>query len=66
MSTNSDNCFLASKSPDFKSIIDMIPEHLQDLFKRSSTQLLFFQCLEVVYLLIGFAHVFSKNEFDLG
>ena len=27
MSTNSENCFPASKSPDFISIMDMMPEH---------------------------------------
>ena len=66
ISINSENCFPASESPDFNSIEDLMPEHLQDLFKRSCTQLTFFQCLEVAYLLVEFAHVFSKNEFDLG
>ena len=65
-SINSENCFPASKSSDFESIVDLMPEHLHDPFKRSCTQLTFFQCLEVAYLLVEFAHVFSKNEFDLG
>ena len=44
--------------PPLSPIMDMMPEHLQDLFKRSCTQLTFFQCLEVTYLLVEFAHVF--------
>ena len=60
------NTVPATKSESFEKVVEAMPEHLRDLFKRSSANIDFFQSLKVAKLLSDFEDVFSKTWCDLG
>ena len=59
------NCYPAIKSENFTKIQQTLPDHLQDLFKRSCTHTTLYQSVKLANLLGEFATIFSKNDTDL-
>ncbi|XP_064622364.1 uncharacterized protein LOC135484659 [Lineus longissimus] len=55
-----------SEKPKVTEEIPELPEHLIDLFERSSINLTQPQRVELAKLLLEFQHVFSKDENDIG
>ena len=51
---------------DLSSVKAKIPEHLQDLFERSSHDLSDSQAMEIGKLLIEFQDIFAKHALDIG
>ena len=58
--------FPAVDSQQFPEIVTMLPEHLRDLFVRSSTQITLHQSLLLADLLLEFSFIFAKHELDIG
>ena len=50
----------------FLQIKQTLPEHLQDLFERSRTNITLYQSVKLANLLREFAFIFSKSDSDLG
>lgn len=63
---NLSDCFPAKKAEMFKDVVEILPEHIRDLFIRSVVQLTFLQSIEVACLFMEYAHVFSKSDLDIG
>ena len=64
--SESTNTFPAIKSRAFHKVSGSLPEHLRDLFYRSSKHISFVQSLELANLLAEFATTFSTDDTDLG
>ena len=60
------DCYPAVKSDNFLKIKQTLPEHLQDLFERSCTNITLYQSVKLANLLSEFAFIFSKSDTDLG
>ena len=60
------DCYPAVKSENFTKIQQTLPDHLQDLFKRSCTHITLYQSVKLANLLGEFATIFSKSDTDLG
>ena len=60
------DCYPAKKSPHFTMITDTLPDHVQDLFRRSCKHLTFYQCIELANLISEFSATFSSSDTDLG
>ena len=60
------DCYPAVKSDNFVQIKQTLPEHLQDLFERSCTNITLYQSVKLANLLSEFAFIFSKSDTDLG
>ena len=60
------DCFPAVKSEDFSKLQLTLPEHIQDLFRRSCTHISLYQAVQLANLLTEFALIFSKGDMDLG
>ena len=63
---DADNTFPAVQSKLFAQVSESLPEHLRDLFFRSSKKISFIQALELANLLSEFQDCFSRNDTDLG
>ena len=50
----------------FLKIKQTLPEHLQDLFERSCTNIALYQSVKLANLLSKFAFIFFKSDTDLG
>ena len=60
------DCYPAIKSENFTKIQQTLPDHLQDLLKRSCTHITLYQSVKLANLLGEFATIFSKSDTDLG
>ena len=60
------DCYPAVKSENLTKIQQTLPDHLQDLFKRSCTHITLYQSVKLANLLGEFATIFSKSDTDLG
>ena len=60
------DCFPAVKSEEFSKLQLTLPEHIQDLFRRSCTHISLYQAVQLANLLTEFALIFSKGDLDLG
>ena len=59
-------CYPAVKSDNCLMIEQTSPEHLQDLFERSCTNITLYQSAKLANLLSAFAFIFSKSDTDSG
>ena len=60
------DCYPTVESNKFLKIKQTLPEHLQDLFERSCTNITLYQSVRLANLLSEFAFIFSKSDTDLG
>ena len=60
------DCYPAVKSENFTKIQQTLPDHLQDLFKRSCKHITLYQSVKLANLLGEFATIFWKSDTDLG
>ena len=54
-------CFPAVASEHFDSICDTLPQHMRDLFRRSSIYISLYQALALANLLSAYVHIFSTG-----
>ena len=66
MRINSGNCYPTVKSDTFSMIKQILPEHLQDLFERSCTNITLYQSVKSANLGSEFVFTFSKSDTDSG
>ena len=59
-------CFPAVASEHFDSICETLPQHMRDLFRRSSIYISLYQAVALANLLSAYVHIFSTGDTDLG
>ena len=64
--SNSTNTFPAIKSRAFHTVSGSLPEHVRDLYYRSSKNINFMESLELANLLAEYASTFSVDDMDIG
>ena len=60
------DCFPAVEPEGFSKLQLTLPEHIQDLFRRSCTHISLYQAVQLANFLTEFALIFSKGDLDLG
>ena len=57
-------CFPAVTSEHFVNIYETLPQHVRDLFRRSSIYISLYQAVALVNLLSAYVHIFSTGDTD--
>ena len=61
-----ENVYPASSSSNFNELVEIIPEHIREMFKKSCNNISLWEAARFADTCLHFSNTFSKSQWDLG